>query len=188
MESVDHMYPIDGLPVQVSVQGPAGGRTVVLLDKSHTGESPYQDIRDRLHVAKVHTVGISAGFVVSDRAVVGILDSLRIPCAVLVGDGPCAKIAWQTAAHHPQRITGLVVIDGGHPRTTNGARRDDDLCPHVFADTTALVSSRAAGSIARASRCYVRGDFRMADLAGTRGSRHFITQLSTEIVMRTLSV
>jgi pimeloyl-ACP methyl ester carboxylesterase len=182
------MYTVDGLAVQVSTQGPAGDRTVVVLDMSHTGESRYQDIRDRLHVAKVQTVGISAGFVVSDKAVIDILDSLRIPCAVLVADGPCADMAWQAAAHHPQRITGLVLIDGGHPRAANRARRDDDLCPHVFADTTVLVSSSAAGSIARASRCYVRGDFRMADLAGPRGSRHFIAQLSTEIVMRTLSV
>jgi pimeloyl-ACP methyl ester carboxylesterase len=180
------MYTIEGHPVQVSTQGPAGGRTVVLLDISPTGESPYQDIRDRLHVAKVHTVGISAGFAVSGKAVVGILDSFGVPCAVLVGDGPCAESAWRAAAHHPQRITGLVVIDGGHPRAANGLD-GDDLCPHVFADTTALVSSRAAGSAARASRRYVRGDFRMADLAGPRGSRHFIAQMSTEIVMRTLS-
>jgi pimeloyl-ACP methyl ester carboxylesterase len=141
-------------------------------------------------VAKVHTVGISAGCAVSGKAVVGILDSLRVPSAVLVGDGPCAEIAWQAAAHHPQRITGLVVIDGGHPNTGVGARADDgaNLCPHVFADTTALVSSHAAGSVARASRRYVRGDFRLADLAGPRGSRHFIAQLSSEIVMRSLTV
>lgn len=187
MEPVDRLYTIDGLPVQVSAQGPPDGRTVVLLDMSRTVGSPYQELRDRLHVAKVQTVGISARLPLSDKAIVAILDSLSIRCAVLVGDGPCAEIAWLTAAHHPQRITGLVVIDGGHPGTAHNDSRDA-LCPQVFADTTALVSSRGAGSIARASRRHVRGDFRIADLAGTRGSRHFIAQLSTEIVMHTLSV
>jgi hypothetical protein len=34
---------------------------------------------------------------------------------------------------------------------------------------------------------HVLGEFRLAELAGWRGSRHFIAQLSTEIVLRSHS-
>ncbi|UNB49914.1 alpha/beta hydrolase [Mycolicibacterium sp. YH-1] len=188
-ESVDRVYTIDGLAVHVTAQGPAGGKTVVLLDQRSNGESPYRAIRERLHIAKVRTVDISADRAVSDKAVIQILDALRVRYAVLVGDRAGAEIGWKTAAHHPQRITGLVVIDRGHPRTADlTGTICDKYCPHVCTDTTVLVSTGAAHSIARASRRYVRGDFRIAELAGRRGSRHFIAQLSTEIVLRTLSL
>jgi hypothetical protein len=79
----------------------------------------------------------------------------------------------------------LVTIDVGHPRVpdTDGVIRDPD-CPAVQVDTTALVSTPAAHAIARASRRYVHGDFRLVELAGRRRSRHFTAQLAAEIIVR----
>ncbi len=88
----------------------------------------------------------------------------------------------------PERFTGLVVVDGGHPRVADveSVVRDED-CPHVQVDTTALASTPAARTVAQASRRYVQGDFRLVELAGWRGSRHFTVQLATEIVLRSHS-
>ena len=78
-----------------------------------------------------------------------------------------------------------MVIDCGHPRVPdiNGVIRDQH-CPPVQVDTTALVSTPAAHGVARASRRYVHGEFRLTDLAGWRKSRHFTAQLASEIVLR----
>lgn len=187
-ESVDRFYTVDGLPVQVNLLGPRVGRSVVLLGQLPWNAGSYPEIQERLRLARIQSIQITASRPLSTKAVIGLLDALAVRSAVVVGDRAGAEMAWHTAAHNPQRVTGLVVIDRGHPRTadTIGVVRDGS-CPLVLADTTALVSTASQHSVARASRRHVRGDYRITDLAGRRGSRHFASQLSTEIVLRSLT-
>jgi pimeloyl-ACP methyl ester carboxylesterase len=185
LRTLEHVDTIHGFTIPVDVQGPKDGRTIVIFDEPWCETSPYEAVRQRLHIAGLRTVLIGARRRLSAKAVVGVLDALPVKGAVLVGDHLGAELAWELAATHHERFAGLVVIDCGHPRVAdvNGVVRDEH-CPHVHADTTALVSSRAAEAVARASRRYVRGDFRLTELAGWRGSRHFTAQLTTEILLR----
>lgn len=68
---------------------------------------------------------------------------------MLVGGGVGDGLAWGLAAAHPERFTGLVVFDCGHPRVADpeGMVRDED-CPHVQVGTTVLVSTPAAHTVA----------------------------------------
>ncbi len=188
-DSAENISTIDGINIQVRSQGPKEWRTVVLLDALSDDRPQYRGVLARLQVAKVRTVVVASHRPVGVKAVIDVLDTLNVPCAVLVGDRAEAETAWKTAAHHPERIIGLVVIDGGRPKVPGvSCTVCEDHCPPVLTDTTALVSTTAAKSIARASRRYVRGDFRIAELVGRRGSREFTAQLSTEIVLRSVSV
>lgn len=188
-DSAANISTFDGIDIQVRSQGPNEWRTVVLLDALSDDTPRYSGVLSRLQVAKVRTVVIASHQPVAVKAVIDVLDTLNVPSAVLVGDRAEAETAWRTTAHHPERISGLVVIDGGHPKTPSvSCTVCENQCPPVLANTTALVSTTAAKSIARASRHYVRGDFRIAELVGRRGSREFTAQLSTEIVLRALSV
>jgi pimeloyl-ACP methyl ester carboxylesterase len=107
---------------------------------------------------------------------------------LLVADRAGGELALTVAAAQPDRVTGLVVVKCGHPRVPdiNGVVRDRH-CPPVQADTTTLVSSAAAHAVARASRRHVHGEFRLAELAGLRRSRHYTKQLAAEVVVRSHS-
>lgn len=182
---------LDGFRVPVRLSGPDGaanGRVVVMLDETPGGHDAYDAVRGRLHVAMFRTLRIPAHPQLSPKSVIGILDQFDVGSALLVGDRSGGELAWRLAASQRGRFTGLVVIDCGHPRVpdVDGVVRDED-CGPVEVDTTALVGSRAADAVARASRRYVHGEFRLVDLAGPRDSRHFTAQLAAEIVVRALS-
>lgn len=187
-EAVDYVDTVEGFRVPVSMAGPENGRSIVMFEETRHNSDAYAALRERLHrlhIALLRTVVIAADPRLTDKSVLAILDAAGVASGVLVGDGVGAEFGWRLAATHPERFTGLVVIDGGHPRVAdvNGVIRDQD-CPHVHVDTTALVSTPAAHAVAQASRRYVLGDFRLAELAGWRGSRHFTAQVATEIVLR----
>ncbi|MBS4727598.1 alpha/beta hydrolase [Mycobacterium sp. SM1] len=182
---VTHLDTVDGARIPVSLQGPEHGRHVVIFDDPEQTTSWHEAVCRRLHVARLRTVLITADRRLTAKSAAGILDALQVRAAVLVGDQGGGALAWELAATYHDRFTGLVVIDAGHPRVAdvNGVIRDE-RCPDVHADTTALVSSCAADAVARASRRCVHGEFRLRELAGWRGSRHFATQLVTEILLR----
>jgi pimeloyl-ACP methyl ester carboxylesterase len=114
-----------------------------------------------------------------------VLDTLEVPWAVLVGDRFGAELAWEAAAARPDRFTGLVVIDRGHPRVPDpqGVIRDPD-CPPVEMNTTALVATPATRAMVRASQRFVYGDFRLVESAGRRSAAESTAQLAAEIVLR----
>lgn len=176
---------IDGVAVPVSVRGPETGRTIIILDNPPQSASPYQAVRDRLHVAMLRTVFIAADPRLTVKSVTGILDSLNVPAGVVVGDRGGAALAWQLAATCQDRFTGLVAVESGHPRAADeiGLVQDPD-CPFVDVDTTVLVGEERTSAAFRASMKYVRGEFRLVELAGWRGSQHFVAQLTAEIVLR----
>ena len=106
----------------------------------------------------------------------------------MAGDRAGAEVAWELAAARPDRFTGLVAIDRGHPRVPDpaGVVRGPD-CPPVEVNTTALVSGPAARAAARASQRYVYGDFRLAEFAAGRNAAESTVQLAAEIVLRSSS-
>ena len=179
------LMTVDGFPVPVSVTGPEKGPYVVLIGAAQHASAAYDTLCERLHIASVRTVVIGADPRLHPKAVVAILDTLEVPWAVLVGDRFGAELAWEAAAMRPDRFTGLVVIDRGHPRVADphGVIRDPD-CPAVEMNTTALVTSPATRTLAKASQRFVYGDYRLVDFANRRGAAESTAQLAAEVVLR----
>jgi pimeloyl-ACP methyl ester carboxylesterase len=177
---------IDGFPATVDVSGPEQGSVVVLLGASQQGPSAYDAVCQRLHTASLRTVVIAPDPRLSAKSVIGILDSVGVRWALLVGDRVGGELAWELAATRLDRFTGLVVVDRGHPRVPDqaGVIRDEH-CPPVELNTTALVSSPATRTAARASQRYVYGDYRVVELLGRRNVAESTAQLAAEIVLRT---
>jgi pimeloyl-ACP methyl ester carboxylesterase len=176
---------VDGFPVPVKVTGGDKGPYVVVLGAAQHAPAAYDTLCQRLHIASVRTVVIGADPRLHPKAVVAVLDTLDVPWAVLVGDRFGAELAWEAAATRPDRFTGLVVIDRGHPRVPgpHGVIRDAD-CPPVEMNTTALVTNPAARAMVRASQRYVYGDFRLVDFASRRNAAESTAQLAAEVVLR----
>ena len=106
--------------------------------------------------------------------------------ALLVGDRVGGELAWELAATRLDRFIGLVVVDRGHPRVPDQAGDiRDEHCPPVEVNTTALVSTPAARTVAKASQRYVYGDYRIVELLGRRNAQESTAQLAAEIVLRT---
>jgi pimeloyl-ACP methyl ester carboxylesterase len=177
---------LDGFPATVDVSGPEKGSAVVLLGAAHQGPSAYDAVCQRLHTASLRTVVIAPDPRFTAKAVVGILDTVGVRWALLVGDRIGGELAWELAANRLDRFIGLVVVDRGHPRVPDhaGVIRDPH-CPPVEVNTTALVSTPAARNVAKASQRYVYGDYRIVELLGRRNAHESTAQLAAEIVLRT---
>lgn len=178
---------VDGFGVPVCVAGPDKGPYVVLLAAAQQPPTTYDALCKRLHNSAARTVVVAGDPRLRTKAVVDILDSLEIPSCVLVGDRFGAELAWQVAAARPERFTGMVVADRGHPRVADpdGVIRDPD-CPPVEINTTAMVSSPAARAAAKASQRFVYSDFRLVEFS-RRNLEIAIPQMAAEIVLRTSS-
>jgi len=182
------MTTLDGIAVPVAVTGPENGVVVVILAAEQRAPAAYDGVCERLHTASLRTVVIGPDPRLTAKSVIGILDSLGIGWAVVVGDRAGAELAWKLAATRLGRFVGLVAIDRGHPRVADldGVIRDED-CPPVEVATTVLVSSPAARAIARDSQRFVYADYRVVDLLGRRNAAESTAQLAAEIVLRTSS-
>ena len=147
------MVTVDGFPVPVDVAGPDKGSVVVLLGAAQNAASAYDAVCQRLHTASLRTIVIAPDPRLTAKSVVGILDTLDVQWGLLVGDRIGGELAWELAATRLDRFIGLVVIDRGHPRVADleGVIRDEH-CPPVEMNTTALVSTPAARTVARASQ------------------------------------
>ena len=180
------MMTVDGFGVPVDVSGPDRGCYVVLLCAAQHAPAAYDTLCERLHTAAVKTIVIGADPRMNPKAVIAILDTLEVPSGVLVGDRQGAELAWEVAAARPDRFTGLVVIDRGHPRVAdpNGVVRDPD-CRPVEINTTALVNSQGSRTWAKTSQRFVYSDYRLVEFAGRRNAEVNTSQLAAEIVLRT---
>lgn len=180
------MLTVDGFPVAVNVAGPEKGPVVLVLGAANQAPAAYDGVCQRLHTANLRTVVVGPDRRLSPKSVIGILDSLAVKWALLVGDRAGGEIAWDLAASKLDRFIGLVVIDRGHPCVADltGVVRDED-CPPVEINTTAMVSTPAARAVAQASQRYVFGDFRLVEMLGRRNAAESTAQLAAEIVLRT---
>jgi hypothetical protein len=185
--SIHRIDAIDDVAVPVIVSGPTTGRTIIMFDEGRSGR-PYDLVRERLHVAMFRTVAITTSDHLTPKAVISILDQLKVSAGLLFADSRAGDLAWRLAGAYGARFTGLVVVDCGHPSVpdVHGKVRDR-RCPPVEVDTTSLVSTPAMQAVARASRRLVQGEFRLVELAGRRASHHFTMQVTAEIVVRALS-
>ena len=179
------MMTVDGFGVPVSVAGPDRGANVVLLGAAQHPLAAYDPLCARLHVAATRTIVVAADPRLDRKDVIDIMDNLNVPSGVLVGDRSGAELAWQVAAAHPERFTGLVVIDRGHPCVPdpNGVVRDAE-CRPVEINTTALVNTPATRAMAKASQRFVYSDFRLVQFSGRRNVEVATAQLAAEIVLR----
>ncbi len=179
------MTTLDGFPVPVAVSGPEKGVVVLILGDDERAPAAYDAVCERLHIASLRTVVVGLDPRLTPKSVVGILDSLGIGWAVVVGDRAGGELAWELAATRLGRFVGLVVIDRGHPRVADrdGSTRDED-CPPVEIGTTVLVSSPAARTAARASQRFVYAEYRVVQL-GRRTVQESTAQLAAEIILRT---
>lgn len=177
---------VDGVGVAVEVAGPEKGSVVVLLAAAQKSPAAYDAVCQRLHTASLRTVVIGPDPRLTAKSVIGVLDTLDVRWALLVGDRSGGELAWELAATRLDRFIGLVVIDRGHPRVPDvaGVVRDES-CPAVEMNTTALVSSPATRAIARAGQRFVYGEYRIVDLLGRKQAADSTAQLAAEIVMRT---
>lgn len=180
------MITVDGIAVPVEVAGPEKGSVVVLLGAAQKAPAAYEAVSQRLHTASLRTVIIGPDPRLEAKSVVGILDTIDVPWALLVGDRLGGELALELAATRLDRFIGLVVIDRGHPRVPDlaGVVRDEH-CPPVELNTTALVSTSASRAVAKASQRFVYGEYRIVDLLGRRNVADSTAQLAAEIVMRT---
>ena len=180
------MTTLDGFAVPVGVTGPEKGPVVVVLAAAQRAVAAYDAVCDRLHTASLRTVVIGPDPRLTANSVVGILDTLGIQWAVVVGDRAGGDLAWELAATRVNRFTGLVAIDRGHPRVADpGGVIRDEQCPPVEINTTALVSGPVSRAVAQASQQFVLADYRVVDLLGGRNAHESTAQLAAEIVLRT---
>ena len=179
------MLTVDGFPVAVSATGPENGSVVAVLGAAHHAPAAYDPVCQRLHTASLRTIVIAPDPRLTAKSVLGILDAMEVQWSLLVGDRVGGELAWELAATRLDRLTGLVVIDRGHPRVADqtGVIRDEH-CPPVEMNTTAMVSTPAARAVARASQRYVYGHFRLVELLGRRNAQESTAQLAAEIVIR----
>lgn len=180
------MTTLDGFSVPVAVTGPENGTVVVLLAAEQRGPAAYDAVCERLHNASLRTIVIGADARLTTQSVIGILDSLQVPWAVVVGDRAGAELAWELAATRLGRFTGLVAIDRAHPKVADaaGVVRNAN-CPAVEIATTVLASSPTVRDMARDSWRFVFGDYRVVEMLGQRNANESTAQLATEIVLRT---
>src|SRR5258707_11753780 len=172
------MVTVDGFPVPVDVAGPDKGSVVVVLGAAHHAPAAYEAVCQRLHTASLRTIVIGPDPRLTAKSVVGILDTLDVKWALLVGDRIGGELAWELAATRLDRFIGLVVIDRGHPRVADltGVVRDEH-CPPVEIGTTVLVSSAAGRTVARDSQRYVYAEYRTVDLLGRRNAQESPAEL-----------
>ncbi|WP_099023527.1 alpha/beta fold hydrolase [Mycolicibacterium palauense] len=177
---------VDGFPIPVDIAGPEKGPVVVLLAAAQLAVSAYEPVCARLHTASLRTVVVASDPRLNAKSIIGVLDTVGVRWATLVGDRAGAETAWELAATRLDRFTGLIAVDRGHPCVPDGsgvARIKD--CPPVELNTTVLVSGAAARAAARASQRYVYADFRLVDLLARRNAAESTAQLAAEIVLRT---
>ncbi|MDH6244964.1 alpha/beta hydrolase [Mycobacterium sp. OTB74] len=174
---------VDGFDAHVELAGPEGAPAVVVLAADGQMPSEYNTLCKLLHTASLRTMVIAADARLSVNSVVGIMDTLEVRWALLVGDRDGAELAWRLAANRLDRFTALVVIDRGHPRSMDGPAGDAH-CPPVEVNTTAVVTTAGARQVVAAGQRFVYGDFRLVDMIGRRATEEFTAQLANEVVLR----
>ncbi|GAA4474085.1 alpha/beta hydrolase [Rhodococcus olei] len=141
------MNPVDTAAVavgeytfDVEIAGPPDGTPVVLLHGFPETSHCWHPVLPALTAAGYRTIapnqrGYSPGarpvgveHYTVDRLVddvLGLLDTLGIESAHLVGHDWGAAVAWSTAAHHPDRIDTLTAVSVPHPAAFGWALRED---------------------------------------------------------------
>lgn len=128
------------LSFDVEFGGPADGRPVVLLHGFPETSACWRPVAELLVGHGLHTIapnqrGYSRGARPTEVAeyamehlvadVIGLLDSLDLAAADLVGHDWGAAVAWAVASGHPDRVRSLTAISTPHPAAFGRARSRD---------------------------------------------------------------
>ena len=124
----------NGLTFDVDVSGE--GKPVLLLHGFPQSSHSWRLVREHLTDARTiapdqrgYTPGTEGGSCAMPELVkdaLGILDSLGIDTANVVGHDWGAAVAWQLAARHPDRVRTLTAVSVPHPQAFIQALRTDE--------------------------------------------------------------
>lgn len=121
---------VQGLSVHLRDEGPRNDPLPIVLlhgtsDSLHTWEGWAQALRGERRVVRFDLPGFGLtgphpqddyAMAAYTQAVLGVLDALAIPKAVLVGNSLGGQVAWETALAAPARVASLVLVDAaGYP-------------------------------------------------------------------------
>ena len=180
------MMTVDGFPVPIGVAGPEKSPAVVVLGAAQQAVAAYDSVCQRLHTASLRTIVIGADSRLTGKSVLGLLDTVGVRWAVIVGDRVGAELAWELAATRLDRFTALVVVDRGHPAVADQDGNDPRRAMPAGRDQhhRAGELTRRAGGGSRQPALRVR---RLPDRrhAGRRNVGESTAQLAAEIVLRT---
>ena len=127
----DSFLPVNGLQIHYVEEGPKSGPLVLLLHGFPEFWFSWRHQIPALAVAGFRVVAPDLrGYNLSDKPprvadydldllagdVVGLIEGLGASRAALVGHDWGGAVAWHTAAHHPQRISRLAVLDCPPPQ------------------------------------------------------------------------
>lgn len=141
MESEHLKIEHNGLLFDVHRSGPARGPWVVLLHGFPVNSMCWDKVLPRVHDAGLRTLTIDQrGYSPGARPdgveeyrlelltadVLGVLGHLNIAYSMVVGHDWGGIVAWQLAARHPDRFTGLVAVSTGHPSAMAAALADGE--------------------------------------------------------------
>lgn len=140
VETAHRTVERDGLVFDVEQGGPGRGPTVLLLHGFPVDSRCFDAVVPRLHESGLRTItfnqrGYSPGarppevedyrlnHLVDDA--LHVLNHLNIAYAMVVGHDWGGLVAWQLAARHADRFTGLVAVSTGHPTAMRDALKAD---------------------------------------------------------------
>ncbi len=144
--------PVEGGELAVYDSGPAQAPTVLLLHGITASALSFVPVRRALSPAiRTLTVdlrgrGESAelpgpyGMTVHVRDLIAVLDHLEIEQVVVAGHSMGATIAARLAYDHPQRVSALVLIDGGLPLPAPPALDPDVVLEAIIGPAIARLS------------------------------------------------
>ena len=99
----------------VRVAGPDSRHAVLLLPDTGDSVDVYDAVSERLHNSDLKTVALESIDGVSDEAILGVLDELKLSWVHLVGNGAGAESAWTLAAKTFGRFASLIAVNRCHP-------------------------------------------------------------------------
>jgi pimeloyl-ACP methyl ester carboxylesterase len=175
---------LDNAEFVVRAGGQPTNTAVMIISPADQSPADYDAVAERLHNSGLSTWVLPASPKLDARAVVGVLDVLKLKWTHLVGVGEGAPIAWDVAANYFGRAGSLTVVDSAHPAALDpGALAG---CPAVEVATTVVVTDPNVAAAANASGRYVHSDFRVVQLDNVSSvAKDAPASLAIEVVLRT---
>lgn len=121
---------VNGQPLHLRDEGPRDDSLPILLvhgtsSSLHTWQGWTDSLRTTRRVIRFDLPGFGLTGPAADgdyrmdayvRSVIGVMDALGVPRAVIAGNSLGGGVAWHAAVAHPERVAGLVLVDAvGYP-------------------------------------------------------------------------
>jgi lipase len=150
--TVDVTVPGGDLRVAVW-DGPSGAPVVLLIHGITSSHLAWQFVADRLPALRLiapdlrgrgasSSVAGAAGLAQHADDLVAVLDRLGVERTLVVGHSMGAFVAVVLADRHPDRVSRLVLVDGGLPLDVPAGMAPDEIVARVLGPTAARLSMR----------------------------------------------